>query len=142
MRILYLCLFCMIPGLLRAQEMTYTVTPFLENSPYFRVELTYSGFNADSLQFSMPVWTPGYYQFMDYALAVRNMRASDANGQALSWKQQDANSWTVYKTAASIHLQYEVRSTRPFVAANFLDTNRAYISPAGMWLISAKGSTQ
>ena len=142
MRILYLCLFSMIPCLVRAQEMSYTLTPVLTDSPYFKVELTYSGIHADSLQFSMPVWTPGYYQFMDYASAVRNMRASNANGQELSWKQQDANSWTIYQPAASIHLQYEVRSTRPFVAANYLDTARGYVSPAGMFLHLENGIKQ
>jgi predicted metalloprotease with PDZ domain len=124
----------MIPAFTQAQQMIYTVTPVLADTPYFRVELSCSGCKADSLQFSMPVWTPGYYQFMDYASAVRNMHASNANGQPLSWKQQQANSWTVYKPAASMRLQYDVRSTRPFVAANYLEADRGYISPAGMFL--------
>src|SRR5688572_279872 len=135
MRILYLCLFCLVSGFARAQHMTYTVTPVLSDTPYFQVQLTCTGFPADSLQFAMPVWTPGYYQLMDYPSAVRNMRASNANGQQLTWKKQADNSWTVYKpTASAINLQYEVRSTRPFVAANYLEADRGYISPAGMFL--------
>lgn len=143
MRILYLCLFCLVSGLARAQQMTYTVTPVLSDTPYFQVQLTCTGFPADSLQFSMPVWTPGYYQLMDYPSAVRNMHASNADGQPLTWKKQANNSWTVYKpTASAINLQYEVRSTRPFVAANYLEADRGYISPAGMFLHLKNGIKQ
>lgn len=135
-RILILCLFFLARNFAWAQEMSYTVSPVLSDTPYFHVELGCWGFPGDSLQFSMPDWTPGYYQLMDYASAVRNLRAKDASGNALTWKKTGKNSWWVYNKSAApiVYLQYDVLSTRSFVASNYLETDRGFISPAGMFM--------
>ena len=131
-----LCLFLLVRNFVSAQEMTYTVSPVLSDTPYFHVELGCWGFSADSLQFSMPEWTPGYYQLMDYASAVHNVSARDANGNALSWKKDGKNNWWIYNKSAApvVYLQYDVLSTRSFVASNYLEADRGYISPAGMFM--------
>jgi predicted metalloprotease with PDZ domain len=131
-----LCFFFLLSNITSAQEMTYTVTPVLSDTPYFQVQLNCQGCSGDSVQFSMPAWTPGYYQLMDYASAVSSLRATDGNGGSLPWKKTGKNSWQVHNTSAVpvIHLQYDVRSTRPFVAANYLQADRGYISPAGMFM--------
>lgn len=126
-----------------AAKMAYTVTPVLADTPYYHIELKYSGFNGDRLHFSMPVWTPGYYQLMNYAASVRNFTAKDGNGQILKWKKQEENGWVVHTPSSSdIVLEYDVRSTRPFVAANYLDKDRGYISPAGMFMHRKGGIRQ
>ncbi|HEY0612363.1 MAG TPA: hypothetical protein VGD35_21965 [Chitinophaga sp.] len=135
-RTVALCLFFLIKMYAAAQEMTYSVTPVLSDSPYFHVELRCSGFSSGSLQFSLPEWTPGYYQLMDYAAAIDSLQASDANGHTLPCKKEGRNSWWIYNTAdvPVVQLQYDVRSTRPFVASNYLEADRGYISPAGMFM--------
>ncbi|WP_188133731.1 M61 family metallopeptidase [Chitinophaga sp. CF418] len=131
-----MCLFFLASNLASAQEMTYTVSPVLSDTPYFHIELSCGGFSADSLQFSIPEWTPGYYQLMDYASAVRNLHATDANGNTLSWKKAGKNGWWIYNKSVTpiVHLQYDVLSTKLFVASNHLEADQAFISPAGMFM--------
>lgn len=112
------------------QHMHYTVSV---DTPYFHVRLNSVG--EDSLLFKMPVWTPGYYQLMNYAAQVQHFNAKDAAGNVLKWERRGDNGWMVYgKKNTPLVLEYDVKSTRAFVAANFADKDRAYISPAGMFM--------
>ncbi|KAA2238858.1 M61 family metallopeptidase [Chitinophaga agrisoli] len=138
--IAYLCVLCLMTVFVQAQQIAYTVTPVQADSPYFKVELSYSGSHTDSLEFHLPAWTPGYYQLMHYAAAVRNMHAQDGTGHSLTCRRSGENSWRLYTRGNTVFtLQYEVRATRPFVAANFLAADRGFISPAGMFLYPAGG---
>ncbi len=142
-RLTYMCILFLLPVFAQAQQMAYNVTPVLADSPYFKVELTCSGLHADSVEFSLPAWTPGYYQLMHYAAAVHDLRASDNAGHSLNWRQPHDNSWRVYtRGVSSINLEYSIRSTRPFVAANFLAADHGFISPAGMFMYPAGGIKQ
>ncbi len=129
----------MLPGLLaysrQKGKMHYTVSVEMADTPYFHVKLEASGFAGDSLLFKLPAWTPGYYQLMHYADQVRHFDAKDAHGNALQWKRKGDNGWMIYGgKKMPFVLEYDVRSTRPFVAANYADKERAYISPAGMFM--------
>lgn len=121
-------------------QMHYTVSV---DTPYFHVQLQQTGIVEDSLLYKMPAWTPGYYQLMHYAKEVAHFSARDANGHPLPWEKREENGWMVYcKKNKAITLEYDVRSTRPFVAANYLDKDCGYISPAGMFLhVSGKINT-
>lgn len=113
-------------------QMHYTITV---DTPYFHVQLKHTGITEDSLLFKMPAWTPGYYQMMHYAKQVYHFSAKDLKGDTLQWEKRGPNGWMVYcKKNKTIVLEYDVRSTRPFVAANYLDKDRGYISPAGMFM--------
>lgn len=113
-------------------QMHYTVSI---DTPYFHVQLNATGMATDSVLFKMPAWTPGYYQLMHYAEQVDHFSARDIKGKALKWVRKEQNGWMVYtRKNTAIVLEYDVRSTRPFVAANFLGKDRGYISPAGMFM--------
>jgi predicted metalloprotease with PDZ domain len=48
----------------------------------FQVTMDYRDFKAtDTVEFKMPVWTPGYYQRLDFAKQVKNFTAT-ANGSS------------------------------------------------------------
>lgn len=113
-------------------QMHYTVSV---DTPYFHVQLNATGITADSLLFKMPEWTPGYYQLMHYAEQVHHFSARDAKGNTLPFEKRTPNGWMVYtRKNNTILLEYDVKSTRPFVAANFLGKDHGYISPAGMFM--------
>ncbi|NDK55680.1 M61 family metallopeptidase [Pontibacter fetidus] len=116
-------------------NMHYTVSMDDPASQTFQVQLHYKKAKADSVDFKMPAWTPGYYQLLNYADNVDNFSASGKDGKTLKWKKVNANTWRVYKNRKSeIALRYDVKAPTPFVAKNYLDTTRAYISPAGMFM--------
>jgi predicted metalloprotease with PDZ domain len=90
---------------------------------------------ADSVEFRMPAWTPGYYGLFDYADNVRQLAAADGDGRTLTVEKSGSNAWTVRTgRAARIELTYDVLATNPFVANAFLDETRGYITPGALFV--------
>lgn len=121
---------------LPAQKSTLVYTVKMENPEwhFFQVELVCSGIIKDAIDFKMPVWTPGYYQRMDYAKNVKNFSATDAAGRDLKWEKTTDNSWRVFSNnIPMVKLFYEIKTERAFVASPYLDENRGYILPAGVF---------
>ena len=78
---------------------------------------------------------PGYYQLMNYAKEVENFLVKDKNGNIIPVKKLNENTWRVPSSNTnSLHLSYNVKATRAFVATNFLDSTHAYLLPAGLFL--------
>lgn len=114
-------------------ELTFTVK--MENPEEHRFQIAVQTTIDGNAAFVMPVWTPGYYQKMDFAQYVSNFSAKDEAGRPLQWKKTDAETWTV--TAArptKVTLAYEVLATKAFVASSYLGTDRAYLIPGALFL--------
>lgn len=116
-------------------KIIFTVSMEQPLQRYFHVEMKCDGFKKEFLDFKMPVWTPGYYQRMNYAQHVGNFRVTDNNGKDIAWEKKNDNTWKVYsKNAPALLLSYDVKTTRPFVATNYIDDERGYILPAATFL--------
>ncbi|MFD1142418.1 M61 family metallopeptidase [Larkinella insperata] len=116
-------------------KLAFTVTMEDPASQLYHVIFRCEGLKGETLNFKMPVWTPGYYQLMNYAKSVENFRATDGSGNALKWEKTANSRWTVHpRQAGTVTLTYDIRATRNFVAGNFLDESHGYISPAGVFL--------
>jgi predicted metalloprotease with PDZ domain len=86
----------------------------------------------------MPSWTPGYYKIMDYARNVRSVHAEDGRGHELGWEKTAKNTWRVQsRNADSITVSYDVYAHTQTVAESFLDDDRAFISPTGVFMYPA-----
>src|SRR5437762_11591378 len=103
----------------------------------FHVVMNYKGLKGDSIDLKMPVWTPGYYQRLDFANNVENFNAADASGKTKGWRKISGNTWRVNNSSSSAVLDYDVKTTRPFVATTYLDEERGYIVPAGVFFFPA-----
>ena len=116
-------------------NLRFTVSMPQPSDNVYNVVFNCEGVKEDSLVFKMPVWTPGYYQLMNYPEQVSAFAAVNHKGEQLQWKKKSSNSWLV-KTAGTtgVTVSYSVKATRNFVAGNYLDTARGYISPAGLFL--------
>ncbi len=55
----------------------------------------------DTLLVSLPVWTPGSYEVMDFARYVHDFSAADAAGQALAWDKRDPSTWRIVTGGAA-----------------------------------------
>lgn len=117
-----------------AQEKTKIIFSVSIKDPashYFQVQMECSGFGKNVLEFKMPAWTPGYYQRMDYANFVENFKATDENDEKLKWEKSSVNSWKVIPgDSKKIILNYDLKTTRPFVATSYVEEEKAYIIPA------------
>lgn len=104
----------------------------------YHVTLHCSTARQPALVLKMPAWTPGYYQLMNFAANVENVRATDETGKPLTWQKIGSNTWTVKTVAArNLTFSYDVKATRNFVASPYLDENKGYVSPAGVFMYSA-----
>ena len=101
----------------------------------FQVKMECRNFSESSIDFKMPVWTPGYYQRLDFAQYVDQFQALDSKGKALKWEKTNDNTWRVIPhPKRGIVLSYAVKTQRSFVATPYLDEERGYILPGGVFM--------
>lgn len=113
----------------------YTVSMENPSKNTFQVELLCDGLIAKQYDFKIPVWMPGYYQIMNYANDIQNLSIKNLEGNSIKWDKGNHNTWRVYNNSdKTIKISYEVKTTRSFVATNFLDAERGFIAPTGMFL--------
>jgi predicted metalloprotease with PDZ domain len=101
----------------------------------YNVVMRYEGVHDASIDFSLPVWTPGYYQLMEYAKEVEDLAASDSEGRALVCAKVDDNTWRVTTDGAkTVVLRYAVHAPKNFVADNSLSREQGYVVPTATFL--------
>lgn len=104
-------------------------------SQLYHVEMLCSGFKEKELILSLPNWTPGYYQMLNYAKFIDNVKVVDEKGNPLPWKKQSSNTWSVSKAKSKlVKVTYTAKATIPFVAQSILDAEHGYIMPAGIFM--------
>ncbi len=100
----------------------------------YHVEMSCRGAMGEIVDLKMPMWTPGYYQILDFPKNVRNFHAADGTGKQLAWEKTTENCWRVCSNhSPEIKVAYDVLATSEFVANCYLDEKRGYIMPAGMF---------
>jgi predicted metalloprotease with PDZ domain len=124
---------------LYAQESTIQFVVSMEQpaTHTFHVIMNCKGFQGDSMDVKMPVWSPGYYQRLDFAHNVENFEATDPLSNITGWRKMPGNAWRVSNRSGSFILSYDVKTIRPFVGTPYLDERRGYILPAGVFLYPA-----
>ncbi|MFC0773491.1 M61 family metallopeptidase [Terrimonas alba] len=101
----------------------------------YQVSFQCNGIKKDWLDLKIPVWMPGYYQLLDYADNIIDFKATDKNGTVFKWEKAANNIWRVYtNNNEAITLNYQVKATRQFVATNYLDEERGFIAPTGLFM--------
>nr|WP_321355960.1 hypothetical protein [uncultured Draconibacterium sp.] len=116
---------------------TFSYTLSIPNpaSESYQVEMDINGLQKESLVLKMPKWMPGYYQIMDYAKDVHAITAKNENGEELSVKQLNKNTWKVTSSSAKkVVVNYTVEAKRAFVAVSKVDEEHAYIAPCNTYL--------
>ena len=102
---------------------------------HFQVRFQCEGIKKDWLDFKIPVWMPGYYQLLDYADNIIGFEPTDKSGTAFKWEKAANNIWRVYTNNSDvITINYQVKATRQFVANNYLDEDRGFIAPTGLFM--------
>ena len=134
---LALVLIFLIPGFsqkLSPVTLSFTVTPDPVAHTYF-VRMQGEGFHSDSIDFKMPAWTPGYYQLLNFASNISGFGIQDSQHKDLGWRKADKNTWRVgAKDIQQWTASYLVKASRAFVATSYVDAQRGYISPAGVFM--------
>jgi predicted metalloprotease with PDZ domain len=115
--------------------MAFTVTMERPNTHYYHVVFSCKGLKGERQDFKLPVWTPGFYQIMNYSRNVLNFRAEDGAGNPLVWEKTTKNTWQVKSAgSASVTVSYDVYAFTRFVAESYLDDSMGFIMPAGIFM--------
>jgi predicted metalloprotease with PDZ domain len=115
--------------------MAFTISLPQPASHTYHVTFRCEGLKGELQDFKLPQWSPGYYGIGDYSHNVSNFRAEDASGHALAWEKVTKNTWRVVaENAPAIVLNYDVFGNVSFAANTYLDGDRGYISPSGMFV--------
>jgi predicted metalloprotease with PDZ domain len=132
-------LFFTTTNFLQAQNSSILLTVSMDQpaTHRFHVVMTCAGFKGDSIDLKMPVWTPGYYQRLDFANNIENFKVAIASGRTGGWRKLAGNTWRIDNSSASEILDYDVKTNRPFVGTPYLDEERGYILPPGIFLYPA-----
>lgn len=118
--------------------MAFTISLPQPSTHTFHVAFRCDGLKAEMLDFKMPAWMPGFYRIMDYARNVTNFTAEDGAGHALPWEKVTRNTWRVATGSAhTILVSYDVFGNTSFAAQNFLNEQRAFIAPPGLYMYVA-----
>jgi len=130
-------LMCTSVAFVKAAELSMKYTVSMENpsSGIYQVQLACSGLTGKQTDFKIPVWMPGYYQIMDYANDLTDLKVTNAAGNAVKWEKANHNTWRVYNNDdEGLKINYNIKTTRSFVATNFLCADYGFIAPPGMFL--------
>jgi predicted metalloprotease with PDZ domain len=136
MQKLSITILCLLMSVaLLAQKMAYTVSMERPAEHYFQVKLVCEDVRTKTADLKMPVWSPGYYQRLDYANNLERFHVVNEKGDTLKWRKTAGNSWQVQcDNNKKFIVTYVIKATRSFVATSFLDATHGYIVPAGVFL--------
>lgn len=120
---------------LAAVEVAFTVSMQNPSAHTFHVRMRCEGLRAPLEDFQMPQWSTGYYGILNFSRYVSNFHAADGAGKALVWDKTARNTWRVVRgNSPSIVLEYDVFGATSFSASNYLGEDRAFLSPAGLFV--------
>jgi predicted metalloprotease with PDZ domain len=101
----------------------------------FHVRMRADGLSAPLEDFQMPQWSTGYYGILNFSRYVSNFQAADDAGRALVSEKTARNTWRVVSgNSPVILLEYDVFGATRFSANNYLGEDRAFLSPAALFV--------
>lgn len=126
-------IFC--TGIKAQTSVSYIVSfPSLKEHTY-HVRMEVTDLKADSVVLVLPNWMPGYYQLMNYADNVKNFVALTSSNEPLSIGKSDRLTWKINtKGAGKIIAEYDIVTSRKFVANSYVDEERAYLIPGNSFM--------
>lgn len=90
---------------------------------------------SPTVDLRIPNWTPGYYQTLDFGALVQITSITNDAGENLTYEQAGNNTWRVATDQQrALHIRYEIETPRHFVALPYIDSERAFIRPTGVFL--------
>ena len=100
------------------------------------VEIRAGGVTEPTLEFVMPAWAPGRYAIYDFAKNVQEFSATGGNGQVLSWKKLDKQTWRVETREAEglVCVRYRVYGNDLTGSFSQIDSTHASISGPSVFM--------
>lgn len=110
----------------------YTISMPEPHAHLFHVSVEVDTVAGATLDWALPVWTPGSYMVREYARHVQRFQAR-AGSRALEWRKLDKATWRVETHGAErVTVSYEVYAYELTVRTSHLDGSHGYFNPASL----------
>ncbi len=117
------------------EPISYKVTIDDPTSGKYRVLMKLPVQPNNSIKLVMPVWTPGYYQRMNYAQSVHDLVITDADGSEVGYNKAEPNVWLIANSGEEpLKISYSIQTDKKFVANSYVDSTHAYVIGAQSFL--------
>ena len=118
-----------------AVKVAFTVSMQNPAAHTFHVRMRADGLSAPLEDFQLPQWSTGYYGILNFSRYISNFHAADGAGRELVWDKTARNTWRlVTGNSPVILVEYDVFGATRFSANNYLGEDRAFLSPAGLFV--------
>jgi len=96
-----------------------------------------------NVSLSIPAWSPGYYQILNFQKDVSGFTAVDDKGKTLKVTNPDERTWTVLGGQGAIHATYEVTAKDAGFGffGSHIDEKTGYINGASALMYVVNGKT-
>lgn len=123
-------------------SLQYTISFKDASKNLFHVQLKLTCTNTGVIDFSIPSWTPGYYQLLNFEQNIQQFKASSEKEEK-PFSKLNAHTWRVaVNKGENLEINYTVLANIPFIARPYIDSSRAFIRPTGVFIypVSKMGS--
>jgi predicted metalloprotease with PDZ domain len=93
--------------------------------------------NSDTVELSLPSWTPGSYLIRDFAGQLERLEARDSRGGTLPLSKIAKNRWRIdTRGISALNIDYDVWAGQKNVAESWIESDFALLNGAGLYLYS------
>ncbi|MBQ9361821.1 MAG: M61 family metallopeptidase [Bacteroidaceae bacterium] len=118
-------------------DIRYTVR-FDTAAHYLNVRMEYTSAaaaDAAELVLNMPMWTPGYYEMLNFPKHLCDFAAMDTDGKPLAWRKDGMNRWRISLPASGkACATWRIYANRRDVASSRVEGGIAFVAPAGVFM--------
>src|SRR5258708_23840912 len=134
-RILFPAGICFIAFTTHAQHSISFQVELRPSVHQFHVMMKLDTGSQGYIMLKIPGWTPGYYQLLHFADHVSDFSVSTIDGKEIAVVHERRNGWK-FATGKQkqFTVQYNITTKRSFVATPYLDENRGYLAPTGVFM--------
>ncbi len=125
-----------------APQVSYSLNFSNPHAHYVEVEMTISGIQkahyvkgaAQSIEVSLPVWTPGSYLVREYARHVEQFQAYNEKSENLACLKSTKNTWNISTGGSNlVKVKYLVYAYELTVRTSYIDEYQAYMNGASVF---------
>lgn len=102
---------------------------------YVEVILNFENMSSTQTQLILPVWSPGYYEILDFPKNIVDFKAVNSTNQELKWYKTAKNKWVVdNKDSNNFSVSYRYFANKKSVAESNVSLEKAFLMPNNIFM--------
>jgi predicted metalloprotease with PDZ domain len=125
-----------------APRLDYTIRVADAPRHLFHITIQVSNATEQTLDLSLPAWTPGWYTIMPYAAYVQKLHAKDAQGRRLPLRAIDKQTWRIETGGhRALTVEYDYLANNLSVNGAELNERRGYFLGTNLFFYAVGHTT-